>query len=84
MGTRPLGECVIKNLFSYLLTKIYVVGSQKNCLRETVQLNTQNTLKLKDENIFTISHSNFLFILPMGCIITLDGPYLLFVSITKF
>ena len=35
-------ECVIKNYFSYLSTKTYVVGTQKNCLVETVLLSTQN------------------------------------------
>ena len=33
---------VIKNQFSYLSTKTYVVGTQKNRLSETVPLRTQN------------------------------------------
>ena len=36
-------ECVLKNHFSYLSTKTYVVGTQKNCLNEMVLLSTQNT-----------------------------------------
>ena len=35
-------ECVIENCFSYLSTKTYVVGTQKNRLNETVLLSTQN------------------------------------------
>ena len=33
----------MKNYFSYFSTKTYVVGTQKNCLNETVLLSTQNT-----------------------------------------
>ena len=33
---------VIQNLFSYFLTKTYVVGAQKNRLNETVLLSIQN------------------------------------------
>ena len=39
--TRPLDKSVIF-FFSYFSTKTYVVGAQKNCLNETVLLNTQN------------------------------------------
>ena len=35
-------ECVPKNNFSYFPTKTYVVGTQKNCLKETLFLSTQN------------------------------------------
>ena len=35
-------ECVIKNYFSYLSTKTYVVGTPKNRLMETVLLIAQN------------------------------------------
>ena len=31
-----------KTLFSYFTTETYVVGTQKNCLYETVLLSTQN------------------------------------------
>ena len=31
-----------KNIFSYFSAKTYVVGTQKNCLNETVLLRTQN------------------------------------------
>ena len=33
----------LKIIFSYLSTKTYVVGTQKNRLNETVLLSTQNT-----------------------------------------
>ena len=36
-------ECVIENYISYLSTKTYVVGTQKNRLNEMVLLSTQNT-----------------------------------------
>ena len=36
-------EGVEMNLFSYLSTKIYVVGTQKNCLTKTILLSTQST-----------------------------------------
>ena len=36
-------QCITKNLFSYLSTQTYVVGTQKNRLNETVLLSTQNT-----------------------------------------
>ena len=35
-------DCVKKILFSYFSTKTYVVGTQKNCLNETVLLSTNN------------------------------------------
>ena len=35
-------ECVRKKKKSYFSTKTYVVGTQKNCLNETVLLSTQN------------------------------------------
>ena len=35
-------ECVIKNHFFHFSTKTYVVGTRKNCLNETVLLNTRN------------------------------------------
>ena len=34
--------CVTEKCFSYFSTKTYVVGTQKNCLNETVLLSTQN------------------------------------------
>ena len=40
--SRPLVKCVTKNSFSYFLTKIYVLGAQKNRFNETVLLSTQN------------------------------------------
>ena len=36
----------MKNSFSYFSTKIYVVGTQKNRLNETVLLNTQTYVKI--------------------------------------
>ena len=33
-------ECVLENYFSYFSIKTYVVGTQKNCLNETVLLGT--------------------------------------------
>ena len=38
----PRKEHVTENYFSYFLAKTYVVGTQKNCLHETVLLSTQN------------------------------------------
>ena len=35
-------RCVTEKQFSYFSTKIYVVGTQKNRLNETVPLSTQN------------------------------------------
>ena len=35
-------ERVPKEYFSYFSTETYVVGTQKNCLNETVLLSTQN------------------------------------------
>ena len=35
-------ECEAKNKYSYLSTKTYVVGTQKNCLFEMVLFSTQN------------------------------------------
>ena len=40
---RPLAKCAYQKIFSYFLTKTYVVvGTQKNRLNETVLLSTQN------------------------------------------
>ena len=39
---RPLVEFVSEKLFSYFSTNTYVMGTQKNCLNETVLLSTQN------------------------------------------
>ena len=39
---RPLVNSVYQNYFSYFSTKTYVVGTQKNCLNETVLLRNQN------------------------------------------
>ena len=36
-------QCAIKNYFSHFSTKTYVVGTQKNCLIETILLSTKNT-----------------------------------------
>ena len=41
-GTASRTELVIKNEFSYFLTKTYVVGAQKNRLNETVLMSIQN------------------------------------------
>ena len=38
----PRSMCIIKNGFSYTSTNTYVVGSQKNCLIETVLSSTLN------------------------------------------
>ena len=38
----PRSESIKENYFSYLPTKTYVVGTQKNRLDETVLLSTQN------------------------------------------
>ena len=35
--------CVFENYFLYFSSKTYVVGTQKNRLKETVLLSTQNT-----------------------------------------
>ena len=52
-------------LFSYFSTKTYVVGTQKNCLNETVLLSTKTyvktPVKLVGKKIFTILRSKFLF-----------------------
>ena len=39
---RPLEKRAYLKISSYFSTKTYVVGTQKNCLNETVLLNTQN------------------------------------------
>ena len=40
-----VNECITKILFSYSSTKIYVVGTQKNHLNETVLLSTKTYVK---------------------------------------
>ena len=47
---------------SYFSTKTCVVGTQKNRLKETTLLNTQNMLKLIGKNIFTILRSKFVYL----------------------
>ena len=43
---------MFENYFSYISTKVYVVGAQKYCLNETILLSTQNTcLSLGDNCI---------------------------------
>ena len=37
-------ERLIENYFTYFSTKLYVVGTHKNCLKETVLLCTQNVI----------------------------------------
>ena len=56
---------VYQKIFSYFSTKTYVVGTQKNCLNETVLLSDQNIqmLKLMGKKIFTILRSKFTFYL---------------------
>ena len=44
-----------RKYFSYLSTKTYVVGTQKNRLDKTVLLSNQHILKLMGKKIFTIS-----------------------------
>ena len=45
----------------YFSSKTYVVGTQKNCLNETVLLSTQNMLELMGKKIITILRSlNFI------------------------
>ena len=39
---KPLDKGVIKFYFSYFSAKIYVVGTQKDCLNKTALLITQN------------------------------------------
>ena len=48
---------------------MYVLGTQKDRLDETVVLITQNTLKLMDKKIFTILHLKNCISLPMGDIL---------------
>ena len=51
------------NQFSYISTKTYIVGSQKNCLHAIVLLGTQNILiKLKDKKYSQFYAQNF-----VGC-----------------
>ena len=50
------------NKISFFPIKTYVVGTQKNCLDETVLLSTQNILKLIGKEIFTILRSKMLLI----------------------
>ena len=51
-------ECVPNNIFSYFSTKIYVVGTKKNRLNETVLLSTQkHRLKRMGKRISTILRS---------------------------
>ena len=45
-----------KNKFSYFSIKTYVMGTQKNSLKETVLMSTQNKCPLMDMKIFTILH----------------------------
>ena len=40
---RPPDKSVFGNYFSYVLTNIYVGGTQSNCFIETVPFNSQNT-----------------------------------------
>ena len=57
-----LRVCNEKLIFLFS-TKTYVVGTQKNCLNETVLLSTQNIiLKLMGKKIFTILSSKIVFI----------------------
>ena len=43
VGDRVGEIVIIENYFSYFPTKIYVLGTQKNRLNETVLLSTLNT-----------------------------------------
>ena len=52
-------ECVKENYFSCFSTKTYDVGTQKNCLNETVLLSTHKKFKLMDKKKITILHSKF-------------------------
>ena len=55
---RPLDkkQLLIANYyFSYFSNKTYVVGTQKNCLNETVLLSTKTSVKLMDKNKITFS-----------------------------
>ena len=54
---------MIKNYFSHFSTKLYVVGTQKKRLNETVLLSTHNMLKLMSKEIFTILRSIMVIIL---------------------
>ena len=54
---RPLDDLRVCNqivCFFYFSTKMYVVGTQKNHLIQTVLLSAQNMLKLMGKEIFTI------------------------------
>ena len=33
--------CILKSIFSYFSTKTYVVGTQRNCLSETILFSTR-------------------------------------------
>ena len=52
-------ECILENYFLFFSSKTYVVGTQKNCLNETVLLSTQNTclIKLMGKKRITILRS---------------------------
>ena len=47
-----LNERVIKEYFSYLSTKTYVLGSQKNCLSDGSFEHPKQMFKLMDKKIF--------------------------------
>ena len=51
-------------MFLFHNQNIYFLGTQKNCLNETVLLSTQNIIMLKQmgKKIFTILRSKILFI----------------------
>ena len=52
-----------KNLISYFSTKTYVVGTQKNRLKETVLLNTQTYFKADGlEDIYNLTHKKCVYL----------------------
>ena len=66
-------ECVTEKYISYLLTKTYVVGTQKNRLNETVLFTTQSIyLKLLVRKYIQFYAENFCLSKPMikGIILT--------------
>ena len=63
-----LKECVIKKYFTYLSTKTYIVGTQKNRLSNCSFEHPKQMFKLMDKKIFSILRSKILFVhTPMAC-----------------
>ena len=82
--------CVAEKYFPNFSTKIYVVGTQKNCLNETVLLSTQIMFRLLDEKIIAFLRSKIWLTGPMSgmhdCVcemLTGSGTYIVDASLVN-